>query len=352
MLVGSSRSSAPKLSICITTFNRAAFIGETIESILAQLTDECEIVVVDGASTDDTQCVVKEYARRCERLRYFRQLQNSGFDRDCDRAVELANGEYCWLMADDDLLKSGAVAAVLGAIGSDVSLVVINAEVRDFGMSEVVQGRWIHLESDRLYPPEDTDRLFVEMGDGLTYAGSVVIKRGIWLARERERYYGSMFIFLGVIFQERLPGDARIIVDPLVSYRSGNTHTFSLAYFETYMLKFPALVWSLPLADWAKRKICDPERWRDARELFLWRARGSYSWREYRQWILPGRRVRDTLVPALIALLPAAGVNAWLVFYYSIFRRPYRGVWEPAIILQALRQSPFHVRNWRAFKWL
>lgn len=350
MLAPRSRPWTPKLSICITTYNRADFIGATIESILAQTTDECEIVVVDGASTDETERVVTEYAWRVDAVRFFKQPENSGFDRDCDRAVELANGEYCWLMTDDDLLKQGAVSAVLRALRSEVSLVVVNAEVRDFGMSKVLQRRWIHVESDRVYTPDEMDRLFVEIGDGLTYAGGVVIKREIWLSRERERYYGSMFIFLGVIFQKRLPGDAMIIADPLISYRSGNAHSFSSAFFETYMVKFPSLVWSLSVADWAKRQICEAEPWRDTRELFLWRGRGSYSQREYRRWIRPGRGIRDTWAPGLIALLPGSLVNALLVSYYSIIRRPYRGVWAPALILQTLRKSSFHVRNWRAFK--
>ena len=46
---------SPLLSICIATYNRADFIGETLDSIIRQLTDEVEIVVVDGASTDATR---------------------------------------------------------------------------------------------------------------------------------------------------------------------------------------------------------------------------------------------------------------------------------------------------------
>ena len=51
----------PRLSVCVATYNRAEYIGETLESIIPQLTDEVEIVVVDGASTDGTSTVVKGY---------------------------------------------------------------------------------------------------------------------------------------------------------------------------------------------------------------------------------------------------------------------------------------------------
>src|SRR5688572_20142525 len=97
------------LSICITTFNRSKFIGATLESILTQTPECCEVVVLDGGSTDGTKQIISEYARRFDRLRYIRNDVNGGYDRDCNQVVELACGKYCWLMTDDDLLKPGAV---------------------------------------------------------------------------------------------------------------------------------------------------------------------------------------------------------------------------------------------------
>ena len=47
-----------RLSICMATLNRAAFIGVMIDSILSQMTEEVELVIVDGASTDGTDQVV------------------------------------------------------------------------------------------------------------------------------------------------------------------------------------------------------------------------------------------------------------------------------------------------------
>jgi abequosyltransferase len=351
MLPTIAKPTMVKLSICITTYNRAAFIGATIESILDQVTSNCELVVLDGASTDNTEDVVLRYKQRFGGLRYVRQNANNGFDRDCDRVVELANGEYCWLMTDDDLLKPGAVAKVLKALRRDLSLVIVNAEIMDFRMSKVLQQRWIHFDVDRRYEPDDMDRLLVELGEGRKYVGSVVIKRAIWLARDRERYYGSSFVFLGVIFQEPLPGDALIIAEPLVSYRMGNAHTFSQRMFETYLVKFPALIGSLAPSEAAKTEVCNQETWRDFRDLLLWRARGLYSLHEYRQWIRPTQSsVRDIVIPSIVARMPGALANAMLVLYCIVIRRPFRGLWEPEFLLQMLRESRFHCRNWRFFK--
>src|SRR5687767_2741192 len=87
-----------KLSICIATFNRARFIGDTLDSILVQMEPGIELVVVDGASHDGTQALMAEYVPRHPEIRYFREARNSGVDGDYDKAVAYARGVYCWLM--------------------------------------------------------------------------------------------------------------------------------------------------------------------------------------------------------------------------------------------------------------
>lgn len=328
---------APKLSICITTFNRAALIGTTLESIIVQDTSDCEVLILDGGSTDNTKLVVSQYIRRSDRFRYVRQENNNGFDRDCDRAVELARGEYCWLMTDDDLLKTGAVATVLQVLSRDVSLIIVNAENKDFTLSNVLQRRRIEFDSDRVYGSGEMDRLFVEVGNYLQYVGCIVIKRSIWLARERQRYYDSWFIHVGVIFQEPLPGDMVVIAEPLISYRMGNAHTWSPHVTEILLAKWPSLLRTVALSESARGKISSAEPWRHPRRLLLLRALGFYSYTEYQRWVRPqlhssGRKI----VAVIAALIPGELVNAFFVFYYST-SRPAQGH-----RLQQLKESRFY----------
>ena len=85
----------PLLSICVATYNRAEYIGETLESIIPQITDEVEIVIVDGASTDNTSSVVKHYIEVCKQINYIQLPSKGGVDQDFCKAVEFAKGEYC-----------------------------------------------------------------------------------------------------------------------------------------------------------------------------------------------------------------------------------------------------------------
>ena len=88
-----------RLSVCIPTYNFGRFIGETLESIVRQATEEVEIVVLDGGSTDNTTEVVEGFRDAFPRLRYYRQDFKGGIDRDMAKSVELARGEYCWLFS-------------------------------------------------------------------------------------------------------------------------------------------------------------------------------------------------------------------------------------------------------------
>jgi abequosyltransferase len=343
-----TQSPALKLSICIPTFNRAKFIEETLESILPQMTDDCEVVVLDGASTDNTAQVVAGCAQHCDRLRYVRQERNNGFDRDLDRVVELASGEYCWLMADDDLLKPGAVAAVLKTLGQDPSLVIVNVECRDFSMVKVVQPRWLGFESNRVYGPEEMDRLFTDVGEVLRYYANMVVKRAIWLARDRQKYFDSGFGYLGVILQKRLPGGARVIAEPLMIYRMSNSHTFTSRWLEILWVRWPSVVRSLDLSDSAKSTV-SVTPWRRLLELMLCRALGFYSLADYRQLIRPQRTsIRDTLMPAVVAVLPSMLVKVALVLYYLTGRRSDKGTWwQSTMFLHRVGLSALHVRNRR-----
>jgi len=194
-----------RLSFCIATFNRAAFIGETLESIISQATEQVEIVIVDGASSDNTEQVVDTFRRRFPALRYFRQEKNMGVDRDFNRAVELASGEYCWLFPDDDLLKPGAIQTILCESSRGYEAIIVNAEVRNSDFSSLIEERRLRIKNNRVYGPEQAESFFADTASYLSFIGGVVIKRDSWMERERERYFGSLFVHVGVLSSIRFP---------------------------------------------------------------------------------------------------------------------------------------------------
>ena len=329
-----------KLSICIATLNRGAFIGETLESIGAQAHEDVEIVVLDGASKDNTEQVVRDLQRTMPNLRYIRQDTNHGVDRDFNTAVEHATGEYCWLMPDDDLVMPGAVQLILRAIERNYSLIIVNSELKSFDFSELLDHDRLRFAGDRIYPPADFERLFEETSAYLGYIGAVVIKREIWLAREKESYFGSFFIHVGVIFQAQLPADTLVITQPCVSVRFGNTQ-WRPNEFEIRMIRWTNLVWSLPsLSEATKRRCYRREPWRSLKSLLFYRAKGTYSMTEYRRWVEPQLKSRwDTAKALGVALMPGVLANLIGLIYCSI---PYR---DSNIHLLDMKLSRFYLAN-------
>lgn len=107
-----------RLSICIPTYNFGKFIGETLDSIIPNIVDDVEVVILDGGSTDNTAEVVAQKIQNRTDIHYYRQDVRGGIDRDIATVVSLARGEYCWLFSADDIMKSDAVNKILDAISS------------------------------------------------------------------------------------------------------------------------------------------------------------------------------------------------------------------------------------------
>jgi glycosyltransferase involved in cell wall biosynthesis len=330
-----------KLSVCIATRNRGDFIGETLRSITAQGSDAVEIVVLDGASTDNTEQVVRRMQDGNPGIRYVRQEKNGGVDRDYDAAVGLAMGEYCWLMSDDDLLMPGAIAAVLRAIDRQYSLIVVNSEVRNFDFSRLLDPSRLRFTADRSYAPQELERLFEETSAYLSYIGAVVIRRDIWLSREREPFFGSYFIHVGVIFQQRLPGDTMVLAEPLISIRFGNAQ-WRPKEFEIRMIRWTELIGSLSaISPMVRDKCYRNEPWRSMKSLLFYRAKGTYDLGDYRKWVRPRLVSRWDKAKALVlACFPGAIANLIGLAYC---RLEYR---DSNIHLLDMEVSRFYYRNW------
>jgi len=332
----------PLLSFCIATFNRATYIAQTLDCLVAELADDIEIVVLDGGSKDETESIMRRYAAAFPGIRYVRQATNLGVDRDYDGAVQAARGRYCWLMTDDDILKPGAVAAIRAALLAEPSLVVVNAEVRDSLLGRVYEPSRLKITEDRTFATRELGDLLAVAGELLTFIGSVVIRRDVWLARQREPYYGTLFIHVGVIFQAALPGFAHVVATPWIAIRYGNA-MWRPREFEIWMFKWPSLVWSFAaVPDWSKSAVTAREPWRDPFRLMFYRAKGTY-WRADFERLLRPRMQRGMarFVAWFVSVLPGSVLNAMVLAYFRRFH-PTHGA-----VISDLLGSCFHHRNWK-----
>lgn len=93
-------STDPLISVVITTYNRARTLGRAIESVLAQTLQDFEIIVVDDASQDDPESVVRAIGD--PRIRYIRLETNRGAAGARGRGFSEARGTYVANLDSDD----------------------------------------------------------------------------------------------------------------------------------------------------------------------------------------------------------------------------------------------------------
>jgi glycosyltransferase involved in cell wall biosynthesis len=100
-----------KVSICIPTYNRCQHLTNCLQSIVSnkgRATLDFEVCVSDNRSTDDTEQVVRRAQAHID-IKYRRNAQNLGIPRNFLSVVEMATGEFVWLIGDDDLLVPSAL---------------------------------------------------------------------------------------------------------------------------------------------------------------------------------------------------------------------------------------------------
>ncbi|RZK09945.1 MAG: glycosyltransferase family 2 protein [Flavobacterium sp.] len=91
----------PKVSVLIPTYNYGAFIGQAIKSVLAQTFSDYELIIVDNASTDDTERIVKQFSQD-KRITYHKNNTNIGLVANWNKCLDLANGKYVKFLCADD----------------------------------------------------------------------------------------------------------------------------------------------------------------------------------------------------------------------------------------------------------
>lgn len=177
-----------RISVCIPTYNRAVELVDLLDSIVQQrdFGFDLEVVVSDNASEDGTYDVVQRYRDRIPGLVYSATSSNIGADRNFLRSVELASGDYCWLIGSDDKYEPGAFArigAILDKYGADLRLSGVSVAARGYGpdLREVSQASDPLIEKLRdVTFMEDKDRILSTVGVGFGFLSSLVVNRSRW----------------------------------------------------------------------------------------------------------------------------------------------------------------------------
>lgn len=207
-MASTHNSGTPRISVCMATYNGAAFLHQQLESICPQLSDSDEIVISDDNSTDETVEIIETFTGVTIRL--IKKKGAPGVTSNFNNALSHARGEYIFLADQDDVWNTGRIAAAMNELQKHM-LVLCDCELID--------------ESGQKIAPS----LFKRRSIGY---------RGFWQNLLRNSYTGCAMAFHRKLLDTALPlpstipmydwwlglvaerkGTVAIVNKPLVKYR-------------------------------------------------------------------------------------------------------------------------------------
>lgn len=236
-------TSSVRLSICIPTYNRARFLRECLSSIVSQfegsISESVEIVISNNGSTDNTEEVIEEFKNKYLNITAIRQSENIGFDRNVLAVVSAAQGEFCWLLGDDDALFGGALSFIVSELTSGAEYYMVNCQGYNHELTApAVSKPNLHISKNISYK---TLSEFVRSIEGyqniVGYFGGMsvqIFKRSIWEEfPSKEQWIGTQTIHLFVLLSAFKEYAFEQVARALVKTRSDNMRWDSFSGLET-----------------------------------------------------------------------------------------------------------------------
>lgn len=211
-------------TVCIPAYNRAGLLSPLLESILAQDFKDFEVLICEDGSPERQAIaeVVRGFQSRFPgRISYQENPVNLGYDGNIRRLIELAAGQYCVFMGNDDLLCEGALSAIASAIGRHPECGVV---VRSYASFE---GDPSHPKQVFRYFPQEHGLAAGVQAVATAYRRSVVIsgmviRRDAAMAVSTQRFDGTLLYQLylvGMILADR----AVVFVPDIIALRRDGT---------------------------------------------------------------------------------------------------------------------------------
>lgn len=144
-IITASDTSIPLVTVCITNFNCADTVCQSIDSVLSQDYQRIELIVVDDASTDNSIVVIQQKARGIDRIRIIRNKENKGAYFSRNVAFMHASGEFFTQLDSDDVMLPDRVSKQVTTIqkrNQTVGCVGRWLRINKYGYAQLRKGPW------------------------------------------------------------------------------------------------------------------------------------------------------------------------------------------------------------------
>ncbi|MBX8817250.1 glycosyltransferase family 2 protein [Ochrobactrum sp. MR31] len=117
-----------KLSILIPAYNVEKYIQQCLNSVNSQITDDCEVILYDDSSTDETLSLIEKHPiTKYKNFKLIKGDVNKGLSYARNTLKSMSSGDYIWFLDSDDIILNGAVNKILCTFNNhDVDMILFN----------------------------------------------------------------------------------------------------------------------------------------------------------------------------------------------------------------------------------
>ena len=130
--IGPLCSTRVTVSVIVPCYNYGGFLSECVQSILSQEGVLVDVLIIDDASTDNTNAVAQSLAAQDSRVSLITHDQNAGHIATYNEGLALAKGKYCLLLSADDLLTAGALSRATSLMEAHPTVGLVYGNVVSF----------------------------------------------------------------------------------------------------------------------------------------------------------------------------------------------------------------------------
>lgn len=120
------------LSILIPVYNVENYLRKCLESVMSQVTEECEVIIVDDGSTDGSPLICDEYLNTYSNSISVIHKENQGAYPTRNVAMDHASGEYLWFIDPDDYIEEGSIKKILDYVRTHNYIDILSMSYRVF----------------------------------------------------------------------------------------------------------------------------------------------------------------------------------------------------------------------------
>jgi abequosyltransferase len=212
------------LSFCIPTYKRPHLLLKAINSIVhssESFLHAIQIVIADDSTDHTNEWVIEETRTRIKNLKYIKNATNLGIDGNILNAVDSSDGEFVWILGEDDLVSPDAVKTFFEVPNrEEYGFICSNYSYVDSEQEKILKKNVIGIFDDKKVSSLE---LLENYAWSFGFIGACIVNKKAWQVVDSSKYKGTFFAHVGTILEAVKSKSIFIISIPLILNRAGDS---------------------------------------------------------------------------------------------------------------------------------